>query len=80
LAEKGDYKFIISDISMGINRLDGFETTRMIKKTKPKQKVFLCSALDPRIVEEEYTQSGADGFIPKPIDGQYLSEMINRHF
>ena len=64
---------ILMDINMP--RMNGFEATRNIKKYKNNIPIIVQTALGFENEEELSIESGADGYISKPID---LKSFMNK--
>lgn len=65
---------ILSDINMpGMN---GLELLKILKKELPEQKVYIVSAYEDHGNYEKALEYGADEFINKPVDFEYLRKRI----
>lgn len=65
---------ILSDINMP--GMTGLELLKIIKAEMPTRKVAIVSAYGDAANRERATQYKADDFITKPIDFQYVKELI----
>jgi DNA-binding response OmpR family regulator len=55
---------------------NGLTVLRMIKKFDPRTMVIMLTALRDREVVAEAMDLGADGYITKPIDPEYLKDVV----
>ena len=81
MLRNGDYDFIFMDIQMP--GLDGYETTRFIRKEfrGEKQKIRIC-AMTANVTREEIDacfSSGMDDYMMKPFTPQELREKVIRN-
>ena len=65
---------IMSDINMP--GMTGIELLKIIKDNMPNRKVAIVSAYGDAANREKATKYKADDFITKPIDFQYVKELI----
>ncbi len=71
------YDIILMDMKMPV--LDGFETTRLVKKINPQIPVIAQTAYampDERI---KCMEVGCDGYLSKPIGMDELLEILKKH-
>jgi len=76
------YDLILMDIQM--HELDGFETTRKIRKIERERRIERTPivALTAHVREQDKNacmQAGMDDFIPKPFHSSQMSRVIARH-
>ncbi len=72
-----DIDLILMDLKMP--EKDGFETTRLIKKTNPGIIIIAQTAYTTNIDKDKSKQAGCDDFITKPIQESSLLAIINKH-
>lgn len=60
--------------------MDGFEATRIIKSRNPEMKVLTISSLAYEETMKESEDSGADGFVFKPIEKKVLLNALDKVF
>ena len=65
---------VLMDIRMP--NLNGFDALKKIKLRKPQVKIIMTTALDNIKMAEECLRRGAFGYIPKPLDLDYLIKQI----
>ena len=66
---------VIADINMP--NMDGLTMLRKIKKIDKNQPIIIISAFDDKENLLEAINIGSNGFIPKPINIEFLSEKLN---
>lgn len=71
VAEKEDPLILLMDIRMP--EMDGIETLRRWKKTRPNDKIIMVTCVDDLDMMDEAKKLGADGYITKPL---VLNELI----
>jgi two-component system response regulator (stage 0 sporulation protein F) len=69
-----DILLILSDINMP--GMTGFDLLKQVKERLPHLKVFMVSAYGDAANMSRAIETGADGFIEKPVDFQLLEEKI----
>jgi len=57
--------------------IDGFECSRALFVKDPNAKIILVSSMKDEESEAEARRIGISGYIQKPVDGDYLVQMIN---
>ncbi|KPA15519.1 protein containing Signal transduction response regulator, receiver region [Candidatus Magnetomorum sp. HK-1] len=70
------YNIIIMDMLMP--GLDGFETTRQIRKMGLQTPVIAHTSMSMKKDRRRCMEAGCDEFLPKPIDTKKLMELINK--
>jgi len=70
------YNIIIMDMLMP--GLDGFETTRQIRKMGIQTPVIAHTSMSMKKDRRRCMEAGCDEFLPKPIDTNKLMELINK--
>jgi CheY-like chemotaxis protein len=70
-----DIVLILSDINMP--GMTGFDLLQQVKKKLPTLKVFMVSAYGDAANMSRAKETGADGFIEKPVNFQLLEEKIS---
>ena len=76
--DKGDYDLIFMDIMMP--RMDGVQTTRLIRYHYPhdkQPKIYALTAETSTEGREKYLAAGMDGVLTKPIKIEQITELIN---
>lgn len=81
LLEEGSLDVIITDIQMP--ELDGVEMTRILRTDQLYQShahlpVIAMTAYGMKSDRERYLQAGIDEYLPKPIDPNLLTIMLNQ--
>ena len=69
-----DIVLILSDINMP--GMTGFDLLQQVKEKLPTLKVFMVSAYGDAANMNRAKETGADGFIEKPVNFQLLEEKI----
>ena len=69
-----DIVLILSDINMP--GMTGFDLLQQVKEMLPTLKVFMVSAYGDAANMNRAKETGADGFIEKPVNFQLLEEKI----
>ena len=72
----GDYDVILSDIRMP--RMDGVTLLRKLRAIQPETPVILCTACGEEGLRREANAAGAFAFITKPLDPDYLAELLKK--
>ncbi len=72
--ELNDYKLVISDINMP--GLSGFELLKELKSLNPDMQIFMSSAYTDIERQSLAKELGADDYITKPVDFNFLREKI----
>ena len=70
-----DIVLILSDINMP--GMTGFDLLQQVKEKLPTLKVFMVSAYGDAANMNRAKETGADGFIEKPVNFQLLEEKIS---
>ena len=70
-----DIVLILSDINMP--GMTGFDLLKQVKEKLPTLKVFMVSAYGDAANMNRAKETGADGFIEKPVNFQLLEEKIS---
>ena len=70
-----DIVLILSDINMP--GMTGFDLLQQVKEKLPALKVFMVSAYGDAANMSRAKETGADGFIEKPVNFQLLEEKIS---
>ena len=70
-----DIVLILSDINMP--GMTGFDLLQQVKEKLPNLKVFMVSAYGDAANMNRAKETGADGFIEKPVNFQLLEEKIS---
>jgi DNA-binding NarL/FixJ family response regulator len=76
LVEHNDYDICLLDISMP--RLDGIETSKLIKKRKPEIKIIILTTYNDRQIVEELLEVGISGYLLKNSSKQELLDAIRK--
>jgi DNA-binding NarL/FixJ family response regulator len=76
LVEQNDYDICLLDISMP--RLDGIETSKLIKKKKPHIKIIILTTYNDRQIVEELLEVGISGYLLKNSSKQELLNAIRK--
>ena len=71
-----DYDVILSDIRMP--RMDGVTLLRKLRAIQPETPVILCTACGEEGLRREANAAGAFAFITKPLDPDYLAELLKK--
>lgn len=77
--EKNDFDLFLMDISLK-DRKDGIDLTRELKSMEKYKDtpVFILSAFNTNKERTNSFQAGAQEFLPKPVDGKILLNLINQ--
>jgi len=67
---------VLSDINMP--EMDGITMAKNIKKINENQKIVLITAYDGKESKEEALEAGVNYFINKPVDFEYLIEILKK--
>jgi len=77
LCKNIEVDLVLMDIQLpGIT---GFEATSEIKKIKPKLPIIAQTAFALKGEKEKSLEAGCDDYITKPIDKNYLIELIDKY-
>ncbi len=76
--EKNDFDLFLMDISLK-DRKDGIDLTRELKSMEKYKDtpIFILSAFNTNKERTNSFQAGAQEFLPKPVDGKILLNLIN---
>ncbi len=66
-------------LDLWMSEIDGEELTRLIKKDEETQKIPIIIISAYRQTEQKAREAGADDFIYKPFDIEYLEKMIRKY-
>lgn len=77
LSQKNNYDLILMDIKMP--RVDGYEATKIIKRSSPKLKIIAQTAFSRDEDIKKAYEAGCDDFIAKPINFQALNAILDKH-
>lgn len=77
LLEKYEFDAILMDINMP--KINGFETTKLIRQRNYSLPIIAVTAFEKEEVEEKAKISGIDDIIAKPFDAKQLFKMIHQH-
>jgi hypothetical protein len=72
-----DIDLVLMDLMMPV--MDGFESTKQIKKIRPDLPVIAQTALVLKEEIEQIMATGCDGYISKPINTEILFELIDKY-
>ncbi|MCD6462916.1 MAG: response regulator [Thermotogae bacterium] len=72
--ENHDVDLVLMDVS--IPHVDGIEVTRLIKQNHPSIIVIMLTAFSEEGILKEAAKAGADDFVMKPIDFNFLDTRI----
>lgn len=76
----GEYKAVLMDIQMPV--IDGLEACRMIRRMERKDAADIpIIAMTANTFKEDVdlaTEAGMDGFVTKPVDVQYLYQILRK--
>jgi CheY-like chemotaxis protein len=72
-----DIDLVLMDIKLP--DIDGFESTRQIKKFRQGLPIIAQTACALAGDREKSFEAGCDDYIPKPINPKHLFEKINKH-
>lgn len=70
------YDFVTMDITM--DKMDGIEALKEIKKIDPKAKVVMVSAMGQKAYILEAIKAGALEFVIKPFDKRSVEDTMNK--
>lgn len=76
---ENDFDIIFLDIQMP--EMDGYEVARQIRKTAKGKKVPIVAITANALVgdREKCLDAGMNDYMPKPIKGERLEEMLRKH-
>lgn len=77
ILEKEKFDLILMDINMP--KINGFETTKLIRKEGIEIPIIALTAFDKDEISEEALASGMDDVLIKPFDPMLLFKIINDH-
>lgn len=66
-------------MDLKLPKLDGYETTKIIKQTNPKISIVAQTAYAMNGDREKAIAAGCDDYITKPIDLQHLRELVLKY-
>lgn len=75
-ALSGNFDLVTLDITMPV--LDGLSALKVIKSTKPEQKVIMVSAMGQKAMVTEAVKAGAVDFIVKPFKADKVLKAVNK--
>jgi DNA-binding NtrC family response regulator len=77
LIENTDYKVIIQDLRLGVNKkTDGLEIIRGVRSRHPETRIVVLTAYGSAEMEDEARSSGADAFLRKPIPLSQVAQVV----
>jgi DNA-binding NtrC family response regulator len=77
LIESTDYKVIIQDLRLGINKnADGLEMIRLVHNRHPETRIIVLTAYGSAEMEDEARRCGADAFLRKPTPLSQLAQVV----
>ena len=71
------YDLILMDMQMPI--LDGYEATRQLREKSYSVPIIAVTANAMVGDEKKCLEAGCEGYIPKPIDRQRLTEILSKY-
>lgn len=74
--EKEKPDLVLLDIIMPEGEEEGLKVLQKIKKTDPKVKVVMITAIGQDVIIEECKKRGADAHIVKPFDAKQVTETV----
>ncbi|WP_296147823.1 response regulator [uncultured Flavobacterium sp.] len=77
MLDEATYDLILMDINMP--RMNGFETTKLIREKGIKIPIIALTAFDKDEIEKEALESGMDDVLIKPFEPALLFEIISNH-
>ena len=78
LASSKKYNIIFMDIMMPV--MDGIEATKRIREIDHDVMIIAVSALEDDAKQKEILRSGAEDYVPKPIDAEQLFTRLENYF
>jgi DNA-binding NtrC family response regulator len=77
LIENTDYKVLIQDLRLGINRNpDGLEIIKLVHSRHPDTRIIVLTAYGSAEMEDEARQCGADAFLRKPKPLSQVAQVV----
>lgn len=77
LIKETDYKVIIQDLRLGLNRHpDGIEIIKLVHKQYPETRIIVLTSYGSKEVEEEARRAGADAFLRKPKPLSQVAQVV----
>ena len=77
LIESTDYKVVIQDLRLGINRNpDGLEIIKLIRRRNPDTRIIVLTAYGSTEMEDEARECGADAFLRKPKPLSQVAQVV----
>ena len=77
LIENTDYKVLIQDLRLGINRNpDGLEIIKLVHRRHPETRIIVLTAYGSAEMEDEARQCGADAFLRKPKPLSQVAQVV----
>lgn len=77
MAENQDFFMIFMDIHMP--EMDGYEASRLIRKTNKSVPVIALTADSISEVENKFAESGINGYLSKPLQTDELQELLQNY-
>jgi CheY-like chemotaxis protein len=74
LAAAGDFDFVFTDLAMP--EMDGWETSREIRKRRPDMRIVLVTGYGPGTVPPAGEETLVDGILGKPFDFVQVGDTI----
>ncbi len=77
LIENNDYKVIIQDLRLGVNKkTDGLEIIRAVRKRHTDTRIVVLTAYGSAEMEDEARSTGADAFLRKPMPLSQVAQVV----
>jgi DNA-binding NtrC family response regulator len=77
LIESTDYKVIIQDLRLGINKnTDGLEMIRLVHSRHPETRIIVLTAYGSAEMEDEARRCGAEAFLRKPTPLSQVAQVV----
>jgi DNA-binding NtrC family response regulator len=77
LIESTDYKVIIQDLRLGINKnADGLKILRLVHNRHPETRIIVLTAYGSAEMEDEARRCGADAFLRKPTPLSQVAQVV----
>ncbi|MFT3826189.1 MAG: response regulator [Chitinophagaceae bacterium] len=73
----GKYNMILMDLNMPV--MDGFETTRQLRRRGEQLPIIALTANLPNEIEHDILQAGLSGLVVKPFNPEELVKEIRKH-
>ncbi len=77
MAENQEFFMIFMDIHMP--EMDGYEASRLIRKTNKSVPIIALTADSISEVESKFSESGIDGYLSKPLQMNELHELLQNY-